>query len=253
MSTPSRPPTLPFLHVDVPTAILAIVLPAVAGAVNGAGFFAVGRYTSHVTGLVGRVGDDVAAGALPSALDSASFAGAFFSGSVFATVMLALNSQRRGKYSAVLLSEATLLLTFVTLVRRWGAPVALNHFGLTALLCFAMGVQNSMVTRLSGAVVRTTHLTGVVTDLGIAVGQMIIGFLARMRGTPVPENQRFVLNERVRIHTLIFFSFLTGATVGPLLWFQIGAFTFLVPCVVLVLLAVHDYARGLNELKTRTV
>ena len=35
------------------------------------------------------------------------------------------------------------------------------------LLCAAMGLQNSLVTRLSGAVVRTTHLTGVLTDLGI--------------------------------------------------------------------------------------
>ena len=47
-----------------------------------------------------------------------------------------------------------------------------------------MGMQNSLVTRLSGAVVRTTHLTGVVTDLGIEAARWYRWHRAKLRALP---------------------------------------------------------------------
>ncbi len=40
------------------------------------------------------------------------------------------------------------------------------------LLCFTMGLQNAIITKISDAVIRTTHLTGMVTDIGIVLGRM---------------------------------------------------------------------------------
>ena len=45
-------------------AILVMVLPFVAGAVNASGFMMLGVYTSHVTGNVARIGDELAQGNL---------------------------------------------------------------------------------------------------------------------------------------------------------------------------------------------
>ena len=55
----------------------------------------------------------------------------------------------------------------------FGQSLRSNYPNLIAFtLLFAMGLQNSLVTRISDAVVRTTHLTGLFTDLGIELSQL---------------------------------------------------------------------------------
>src|SRR5439155_20750660 len=120
-------------------------------------------------------------------------------------------------YGAALVGEAALLLLF-TAVARLGHPHSRVQDAEAAILCAAMGVQNSLVTRLSGAVVRTTHLTGVFTDIGIECvrawewlrrtaarqsGLPAVGHLLRLRR--VPELRR------LRLHLAILSSFLGGA------------------------------------------
>jgi uncharacterized membrane protein YoaK (UPF0700 family) len=52
---------------------------------------------------------------------------------------------------------------------------------LAYLLLFAMGLQNSLVTSISNATVRTTHLTGLFTDLGIELSQLFFYKLKQQR------------------------------------------------------------------------
>jgi uncharacterized membrane protein YoaK (UPF0700 family) len=124
----------------------------------------------------------------------------------------------------------------------------------TSLLCLAMGVQNSLVTKLSGAVVRTTHLTGVVTDLGIETVHVWDwlrhrsggkGFWHRfglaLRVSDVPELKRF------RLLAAIFFSFATGALVGPMLYLRQGFASMVVPVIVLLGLVFFDSVIGLRS------
>lgn len=40
-------------------------------------------------------------------------------------------------------------------------------------LAVACGMQNGMVTTWSGAVVRTTHFTGTITDTGLVIGHWL--------------------------------------------------------------------------------
>lgn len=49
----------------------------------------------------------------------------------------------------------------------------LADYGLLAVLCFAMGLQNGAVTSSTGLVVRTTHLTGPATDLGLSLSELV--------------------------------------------------------------------------------
>jgi hypothetical protein len=86
------------------------------------------------------------------------------------------------EYALPLMLEAALILLFGLM----GAQLA-RFEGLTVpftivLLCFVMGLQNAMVTKLSGGVVRTTHLTGTVTDLGIELGKLV--YWNRVREAP---------------------------------------------------------------------
>ena len=99
-----------------------------------------------------------------------------------------------------------------------------------ALLCFIMGLQNAMVTKISQAVVRTTHMTGVITDLGIELGKLL--YWNRGRGDtdlePVLANR-----EKLRTHALLLASFASGG-LGGALAFQWLSFAATVPLALLL-------------------
>jgi len=114
----------------------------------------------------------------------------------------------RSAFARPLLVEAGLLLIFGLF------GTAINHFaGLfvpltVVLLCFIMGLQNAVITKVSHAEIRTTHVTGLLTDLGIELGKI---FYFNRSTFP----QKVVANRRkLRIHTLLVSSFFGGALLG---------------------------------------
>jgi uncharacterized membrane protein YoaK (UPF0700 family) len=233
---------------------LALVLPFVAGAVNASGFFIVGAYTSHVTGSVARVGDELAQGHAPGAIKAGLLVVAFYLGATLATALVERARHRsRPRYVDALLAEASMLLvvTMLGLAKPQGIPFL--HTLTTSLLCLAMGAQNALVTKLSGAVVRTTHLTGIVTDLGIETirawqwlrttsgggGWQVVKLLAR--AWEVTELKR------LRLHLAILGSFFSGAVAGPLLYLRFGLASMLFPVMVLLVLVLFDSLVGLRS------
>jgi uncharacterized membrane protein YoaK (UPF0700 family) len=147
---------------------LAGYLAFIGGYVNSAGFVLIGTFTSHVTGNVGRFAHEVASGQSVGAITALSWILSFFGGAFAASMTVESDffGDRARAYGVAVVFELALLVAFATvfdLAPADRAPVRAEAL----LLCGAMGMQNSLVTRLSGAVVRTTHLTGVVTDLGI--------------------------------------------------------------------------------------
>lgn len=82
----------------------------------------------------------------------------------------------------------------------------------------ACGLQNAMATSYSGAVIRTTHLTGVVTDLGIACGHWL-------RGQPVDR-------ARFRLHAVLLLGFFSGGVLGAIGYHNIGYNTLLFPAAL---------------------
>ena len=149
---------------------LAGYLAFVGGFVNSSGFVLVGTFTSHVTGNVGRLAVDSATGQYAAALAALSLVLCFFAGAFVASVITEsrfLRGPSSRAYALALAGEASLLLLFTWLSYRGTAAHPRVKDAEAALLCAAMGLQNALVTRLSGAVVRTTHLTGVATDLAV--------------------------------------------------------------------------------------
>ncbi len=230
-------------------ASLAVALSGVAGAVNATGFFVVGTYTSHVTGNLARVGDELAQGNFVVARSFFALVFAFLVGAMTATwlVEMARRKGGRGHYKSALLLETFVLASVGLLSSTVAAKGPALHLALTAALCFAMGLQNALVTKISGAVVRTTHLTGITTDFGIETVRLWYWFHDRSRGVGLLGKLRLVRASwrdpeahKAWLHFSIFSSFFTGATVGPLLYLQHGHVAMILPCVVLLLLVGQD-------------
>ena len=153
---------------------LGTTLCFVAGATNAGGFLAVGQYTSHMTGVVSAIADNLVLGQFALVLAGLASLLAFLCGAATTALMVnwCLRHNLRSAYDLPLFLEAVLLLIF----GLFGAGI--NFYAglfvpLTVLvLCFIMGLQNAVITKISNAEIRTTHITGLVTDLGIEIGKM---------------------------------------------------------------------------------
>jgi uncharacterized membrane protein YoaK (UPF0700 family) len=150
---------------------IARYLAFIAGASNAGGFLAVHQYTSHVSGIVAAAADNLAAGNIALVLKGFAAVMAFFAGACASTILIRWGRERKlhSRYALPLLSEAMCLLVFGLVGKRFTGPYILATI---LLLCFSMGLQNAMITKISGSVIRTTHLTGLVTDIGIAIGRL---------------------------------------------------------------------------------
>lgn len=174
-----------------------------AGLVNAIGLSSLQHQSiSHVTGSAAWLGLHLAGGDGPAALHlalviAAYFAGAAFSGWMIRDAVLRLDRH----YGSCLLIEALLLLAALE-------AFAQGRAGAELWASAACGVQNALASTYSGAVVRTTHVTGVVTDLGVALGH-------RLRGLAVD-------GRRVRLHLLVLGGFVAGATIGAIGWQRAG-------------------------------
>jgi uncharacterized membrane protein YoaK (UPF0700 family) len=222
--------------------ILAGYLALVAGFVNSAGFILIGSFTSHVTGNIGRMANDVALGDSSAAMFAVIMIVGFFGGAFAASVALESSLIRsRGRvYGVLLLAEAALLATFAVLSYVMETSDARFKDVQAILLCIAMGLQNSFVTRLSGAVVRTTHLTGVVTDLGIEGARWFrhwrarLGARARIRLVAGDGDVLAPQGPRTVLLLTIVGAFIAGSAIGAVSVIHAGHLVVLAPTALLV-------------------
>lgn len=205
------------------SAILAGYLAFVAGFVNSGGFVLIHSFTSHVTGTVGRLATDVARGDGAAAASAASLVLVFFLGAFAASLLIegSLEGRVAFAYGTALLVESLALALFVAVAGLSPAEHPRVRDAEAAILCFALGMQNSLVTRLSGAVIRTTHLTGVVTDLGIEVARWYRWYRSKLRAVPQLLGDREPAQRpagfRSLLLTVIVVAFVCGAILGATL------------------------------------
>jgi uncharacterized membrane protein YoaK (UPF0700 family) len=152
---------------------LALMLTFVAGAANAGGLVAVGQYTSHMSGIISAMADQLALGAWLLVGGGLVALASFMAGAGISAVLInwARRNRVRAQYSMPVLLEATLLALFGTLGMLFAGTVGFYALAVP-LLCFIMGLQNATITKVSGARIRTTHMTGIVTDIGIELGKL---------------------------------------------------------------------------------
>jgi uncharacterized membrane protein YoaK (UPF0700 family) len=240
---------------DRQSRILAGYLAFVGGFVNSVGFVLIGTFTSHVTGNVGRASNDFAMGNGLAGTGAAGMVVAFFFGAFIASVIVesSLLGHASRAYAAALGLEALLLGTFAVSTGAVGPAEPTVRDVEALLLCTSMGIQNSLVTRLSGAVVRTTHLTGVVTDLGIEAARWFRhwrGTIAARLGIPLVAGRR--VSERPMVpKTLLLLTiagaFVAGAAVGSWLVVRWRYTTMAYAAVAVALFALYALLSGRAE------
>jgi uncharacterized membrane protein YoaK (UPF0700 family) len=210
---------------------LGLVLAFVAGAINAGGFLAVNQYTSHVTGMVSSLADNLALGEIGLVADAAVGVCSFLLGAICCSVMVNL-ARRRGlasEYALPLLLEAGLILAFGLAGAQLSAYQGLLLPFTVILLCFIMGLQNAMVTKLSNAVIRTTHMTGIVTDLGIEIGRLL--YWNRDDAAPSPVHAD---RGRIAVLAALLGCFLAGGLTGAFGFRHLG-YGFTVPLALVLI------------------
>ena len=213
---------------------LGYLLAFIAGAVNAGGFLAVQKYTSHMTGIVSSMADFIALGQFQFAVVGFASLVFFVAGAAMTAIMV--NYARRHKmtseYAAALLVEAALLMAFGLLGARAVQTDGTVIISTVLLLSFIMGLQNAVITKVSGAVIRTTHVTGIVTDIGIELGKFLYKNVDQSADIP-----RVVANrDRLKMLAILLTLFFTGGVAGAVGFKTVG-YIATVPLALLLVLA----------------
>jgi len=214
---------------------LGLVLAFVAGATNAGGFLAVHQYTSHMTGIVSAMADHLALGEFRAYLGGFGALLSFIAGSACSAILVNLGRRRRlhSEFALPLVLEALLLLGFGALGERLARIPGLFVPLTVMLLSFIMGLQNALITKLSHAEIRTTHITGLVTDLGIELGRLVYWNSPRAADLPPVRANR----ERLGLLLGLAVSFFGGGVAGALGFKSIGYYATLPLALLLVTLA----------------
>lgn len=217
---------------------LAYLLAWVAGVLNSVGFVAVGFYTSHMTGLVALVADQLVLGGLTVVLMGLVAITSFVLGAMACALQFnwARRRLRHDRFALVLLVEAVLVLIVGGLAES--VTWAHREWLIVAVLGFVMGQQNALITKVSGATIRTTHVTGMVTDIGIELGKMTY---LRRPGDPDPV--RGDLPKLIMLSTIVGL-FFVGGVLGAVGYVAIGFPVLLVPAALLLGVSVPPLFAG---------
>jgi uncharacterized membrane protein YoaK (UPF0700 family) len=144
----------------------AWVLAFIAGMVNVVGFLSFKHQAvTHLTGTTSMLAAAVAQLDYADMRHFAAAIGSFLAGTVISGFIIQDSTLQLGhRYGVALLLESVLLCGAVPLITHG------SDFGFYSAAC-ACGLQNAMMSTFSGAVVRTTHISGMFTDLGIFLGR----------------------------------------------------------------------------------
>lgn len=187
-----------------------------------------------MTGVVSSIADDIILGNLMLAFTGVCALVAFVSGAATTAVLVnwARNRRMHSEYALSLALESVLLLLFGLLGANLETFVAVIVPATVMLLCYIMGLQNAIVTKISNSEIRTTHVTGLVTDLGIELGKLM--YWNRLH---VPGSAHFVAanRDKLKIHGLILSSFFTGCVTGAF-GFKTFGFIAIVPLAIALLM-----------------
>jgi uncharacterized membrane protein YoaK (UPF0700 family) len=228
---------------------LGVTLAFVAGALNAGGFLAVRQYTSHMTGIVSAAADSLALGEGDLVLDACGAIISFLLGAACTAILVNHGRRRRlaSEYALPLLLEAVLLLVFGVLGARLSNVSGLFVPATVMLLCFTMGLQNALVTKLSHAEIRTTHMTGIVTDIGIELGKLMYWNADGGRLHP----KVMADPDRLRLLGALLLSFFGGGVIGALGFKHVGYAACLPLAGLLCVLAIVPALDDLRRIRKR--
>lgn len=191
----------------------AAALASVAGIVNVVGFLGFQQQAvTHLTGNTSLLGAALVGGDAGMAIGLAAMLAAFVAGAMLSGLIVQESTLRLGRrYGVALTIESLMLLAAIPLFRQ-------QHLAGPILAAMACGLQNAMATTYSGALVRTSHVSGMFTDLGIMLGHAL-------RGLPLGRR-------RLALCVLVITFFFLGGVAGALLFARIGYASLYLPAAL---------------------
>lgn len=211
---------------------LAILLCLTAGFVNAAGFLGFSALTTNVTGHAALLAENIALRDWADAGVIAVWMLLFLAGAFCSSLIInSVGHDQQFSYVIPILLEIVILL--VCSMKGYNGHFFYPDAVFAGSLLFAMGLQNALVSVISGSVVRTTHLTGTVTDLGIDLAQLKMG--------TVTEQQ--AVFSRIKLRFAIIFCFMLGALFGAYLFGLLKFAAFLAPICFLIFALFYDVFR----------
>ena len=223
---------------------LACTLAGVAGSLNAAAFYAVGFFSANMTGNVSTLSVDAATGHWQKGLFYLTILLAFVTGAGISTTIINAGQRRDMSriYALTVLLEAVLLIILggadLWLSGQWRVPTVVLG------LSFIMGLQNAMITKLSGAEIRTTHMTGIVTDIGIELGKLF--YWNSSRGGPA-EPVVLANRAKLKVHGTMLVMFFVGGVTGALGFKHIGYAATIPLAGLLIVLAIVPLIDDLRD------
>ena len=212
---------------------LAALLCIAAGFVNAAGFLAFSVLTTNVTGYAALFAERIAMEDWKTARVVALWMFLFLAGAFICSLIVSWPGRnQRYSYVVPILIEAGILLAVSLAGLHYDYTLVSTELFAGSLL-FAMGMQNSLVSIVSGSVVRTTHLTGTFTDLGIELARIL----------QKNEEGNTALKTRIKLRCATIFFFLFGALAGAYLFSYYRFHAFLVPVGILLFTLLADIFR----------
>ncbi|WLS05456.1 YoaK family protein [Shinella oryzae] len=204
--------------------LLATILAFVAGGINSVGFLAYGYFSANMTGNVSLVSELLSDWKLRAAAAFFTIVLMFITGAFLASLFIQMGKRHRLKtvYALTLGFEGAILMLVGIYVSV--LPDTVNGFTIVSLLALSMGIQNAASTRISGARVRTTHVSGLATDIGVG--------LALLWGAK-EDVQRDEIATRLRLHAATILAFAVGGVVGALMYTSFQGLAF---CLLATLL-----------------
>ena len=199
-------------HTPAWVLLSALALSGIAGAINAVALLGVDhKGVTHVTGAITQASSHLAEGDVRTAGHAAATVLAFLVGSILSGIIIRDPTLKMGRRYGVGLMVEGALLAVAWYFLRAGQTTG-DYFAAAAC-----GLQNALATNYSGAVLRTTHMTGVLTDLGLLIGHAL-------RRSPVNV-------ERLRIDLALLAGFVLGGTLGTMSYAHLGADALLLPAV----------------------
>lgn len=196
---------------------LACLMALVAGGLNSAGFYAVGFFSANMTGNISTMADHVALGDVLTGSFYLAIVTIFVLGAALSAFVTSAGKRSGIKriYAFSIMVEAA-LLALLGCADLWLPPIIRGPtlvFGLS----FLMGLQNAIVTRISDARVRATHVSGMATDIGIELG--CLAELA-FHGENAEASQSY--RDKLELHGATVLSFCVGGIVGVFAYKAVG-------------------------------
>jgi len=219
---------------------LAVTLAWIAGYTNLVSIVVCGHATSHVSGTVSQWGLDIVQGQWSLAVLTTFILLMFFIGAALSgwTAEYGLLRRWRSLYILPMAIEAGLLALLAVLIEVIATPVSEGAavYALVGTAAIAMGLQNATITRISGGVVRTTHMTGVLTDLGLESARLAT---APWHGPRSAAVRRSALRRVLLLGTLLG-SFALGAGLGTVAQAQMPRLVMFPPVLFLLWIIYQD-------------